>query len=104
MRRCRSPVCDSLEEQSSGSGHRETFEVSSSNLWLRADLPHEGPGNHSVLVNLDAGARSAAHRHDMHQRPHGKKTSEKLSGESEENKYLGDPGVGSFVNILYFPP
>ena len=31
------------------------FEVSSSNLWLRADLPHEGPGNHSVLVNLDAG-------------------------------------------------
>ena len=28
----------------------------------------------------------------MHQRPHGKKTSEKLSGESEENKYLGDHG------------
>ena len=27
----------------------------------------------------------------MHQRPHGKKTSEKLSGESEEIKYLGDP-------------
>ena len=31
------------------------------NVWLRADLPHEGPGNHSVLVNLDAAvARSAA--------------------------------------------
>ena len=42
-------------------------------------VPHEGPGNHSVLVNLDAGARSAAHRHDMHQRPHEKKVN---AGES----------------------
>ena len=62
MRRCRSPVCDSLEKQSSGSGHRVTFEVSSSNLWLRADLPHEGPGNHSVLVNLDAMTNVPAKR------------------------------------------